>query len=113
VVCINMIAADSEREARFQFTTVQQQFLRLHRGDAGKLPAPVAQLGDEWAPRELMAMEQTLARSLVGDPEQVRHGLKALLAETRADELMFNGPIVDHQARLRSFEIAAELMQSL
>lgn len=31
----------------------------------------------------------------------------------RADELMFNGPIVDHQARLRSFEIAAELMQSL
>lgn len=113
VVCINMIAADSEREARFQFTTVQQQFLRLYRGDAGKLPAPVAGLGEEWSPRELMAMEQTLARSLVGDRNQVRHGLKALLAETGADELMFNGPIVDQGARLRSFEIAAELMQSL
>ena len=113
VVCINMIAADSEREARFQFTTVQQQFLRLYRGDAGKLPAPVAGLGEEWSPRELMAMEQTLARSLVGDRDQVRHGLKALLAETSADELMFNGPIVDQGARLRSFEIAAELMQSL
>ncbi|MDF8327987.1 luciferase-like monooxygenase [Aeromonas salmonicida] len=113
VVCINMIAADSEREARFQFTTVQQQFLRLYRGDAGKLPAPVAALGEEWSPRELMAMEQTLARSLVGDRDQVRHGLKALLAETGADELMFNGPIVDQGARLRSFEIAAELMQSL
>ncbi|HDN9021698.1 luciferase-like monooxygenase [Aeromonas salmonicida] len=113
VVCINMIAADSEREARFQFTTVQQQFLRLYRGDAGKLPAPVAGLGEEWSPRELMAMEQTLARSLVGDRDQVRHGLKALLVETGADELMFNGPIVDQGARLRSFEIAAELMQSL
>ncbi|MEL3925404.1 luciferase-like monooxygenase [Aeromonas enteropelogenes] len=113
VVCVNMIAADSEREARFQFTTVQQQFLRLYRGDAGKLPAPVQSLGDTWSPRELMAMEQTLARSLVGDQEQVRHGLKSLLVETRADELMFNGPIVDHQARLRSFEIAAELMKSL
>ncbi|WP_429179891.1 luciferase-like monooxygenase [Aeromonas salmonicida] len=113
VVCINMIAADSEREARFQFTTVQQQFLRLYRGNAGKLPAPVAGLGEEWSPRELMAMEQTLARSLVGDRDQVRHGLKALLAETGADELMFNGPIVDQGARLRSFEIAAELMQSL
>ncbi|MCE9934303.1 luciferase-like monooxygenase [Aeromonas salmonicida] len=113
VVCINMIAADSEREARFQFTTVQQQFLRLYRGDAGKLPTPVAGLGEEWSPRELMAMEQTLARSLVGDRDQVRHGLKALLAETGADELMFNGPIVDQGARLRSFEIAAELMQSL
>lgn len=113
VVCVNLIAADSEREARFQFTTVQQQFLRLYRGDAGKLPQPVQALGEEWSPRELMAMEQTLARSLVGDPERVRYGLKALLAETGADELMFNGPIVDHQARLRSFEIGAELMQGL
>ncbi|MDX7899253.1 luciferase-like monooxygenase [Aeromonas media] len=113
VVCINLIAADTTREARFLFTTLQQQFLRLYRGDAGKLPLPVQSLGEAWSPRELMAMEQTLARSLVGDPDQVHHGLKALLAETGADELMFNGPIVDHQARLRSFEIAAELMRSL
>ena len=113
VVCVNLIAADTDREARFLFTTLQQQFLRLYRGDAGKLPLPVQTLGDEWSPRELMAMEQTLARSLVGEPDRVRHGLKALLAETGADELMFNGPIVDQGARLRSFEIAAELMQSL
>lgn len=113
VVCINVIAADTTREARFLFTTLQQQFLRLYRGDAGKLPLPVQSLGEAWSPRELMAMEQTLARSLVGDPDLVRHGLKALLAETGADELMFNGPIADHQARLRSFEIAAELMRSL
>lgn len=113
VVCVNLIAADTDREARFLFTTLQQQFLRLYRGDAGKLPLPVQTLGDEWSPRELMAMDQTLARSLVGEPDRVRHGLKALLAETGADELMFNGPIVDHQARLRSFEIGAELMQGL
>ncbi|WP_323921756.1 luciferase-like monooxygenase [Aeromonas caviae] len=113
VVCVNLIAADTGREARFLFTTLQQQFLRLYRGDAGKLPLPVQTLGDEWSARELMAMEQTLARSLVGEPDRVRHGLKALLAETGADELMFNGPIVDHQARLRSFEIGAELMQGL
>ncbi|MGY3884286.1 luciferase-like monooxygenase [Aeromonas aquatica] len=113
VVCINVVAADTEREARFLFTTLQQQFLRLYRGDAGKLPLPVQELGEEWSPRELMAMEQTLARSLVGDRDRVRHGLQALLAETGADELMFNGPIVSHEARLRSFEIAAELMQSL
>ncbi|MBP0603943.1 luciferase-like monooxygenase [Aeromonas sanarellii] len=113
VVCVNLIAADSDREARFLFTTLQQQFLRLYRGDAGKLPLPVQTLGEVWSARELMAMEQTLARSLVGDPDRVRHGLKALLAETGADELMFNGPIVDHQARLRSFELGAELMQSL
>lgn len=75
VVCVNLIAADTDREARFLFTTLQQQFLRLYRGDAGKLPLPVQTLGDEWSPRELMAMEQTLARSLVGEPDRVRHGL--------------------------------------
>jgi alkanesulfonate monooxygenase SsuD/methylene tetrahydromethanopterin reductase-like flavin-dependent oxidoreductase (luciferase family) len=100
-----------QREARFQFTTLQQQFLRLHRGNAGKLPAPVIELGEEWSERELVAMEQTLARSLVGNPDQIRTASGAA-GGNPADELMFNGPIVDHQARLRSFEIR-ELMQTL
>lgn len=112
LVCVNLIAAQSTAEARFLFSTVQQQFLRLYRGDAGELPAPVEELTD-WAPHELVAMEKTLSRSLVGDEAAVRHGIQALLAETRADELMFNGPIFDQDARLRSFELGARIMQSL
>jgi alkanesulfonate monooxygenase SsuD/methylene tetrahydromethanopterin reductase-like flavin-dependent oxidoreductase (luciferase family) len=112
VVCVNLIAAESTAEARFLLSTVQQQFLRLYRGDAGELPAPVEELTG-WAPHELMAMEKTLSRSLVGDKAAIRHGIQALLAETQADELMFNGPIFDHQARLRSFALGAEIMRSL
>lgn len=51
--------------------------------------------------------------SVVGDPLQVKSGLEALLRETQADEVMVNGQIFDHQARLRSFEIVAEIKQQL
>ncbi|MHA6999908.1 LLM class flavin-dependent oxidoreductase [Aeromonas schubertii] len=112
LVCVNLVAADDSATARRLFTTVQQQFLRLHRGDAGELPHPVADL-DGWPPHELLAMERTLARSLVGDPDEIYHGVRALLAETGADELMFNGPITDHDARKRSFAIGAEVMKAL
>ncbi|PVF10292.1 LLM class flavin-dependent oxidoreductase, partial [Yersinia pestis] len=48
-----------------------------------------------------------------GDKSKVRHGLQSLLRETQADELMINGQIFDHQARLYSFETVASLQQDL
>jgi luciferase family oxidoreductase group 1 len=112
LVCVNLIAADDIATARRLFTSVQQQFLRLHRGDAGELPHPVDEL-EGYGAHELLAMERTLARSLVGNRDDVAHGIRALLAETRADELMFNGPITDHEARKHSFTIGAEVMKGL
>lgn len=76
MVCINVITADSERDACFLFTSMQQQFINLHRGRPGPLPPPV--MSD----------------------------IEALVKDTGADKLMINGQIFDHQARLRSFEIA-------
>ena len=82
VVCVNLIAADTDREARFLFTTLQQQFLRLYRGcrqaatagaDAGMMVS-----------RELMAMEQTLARSWWGSRIGYATASRLLLAETGA-----------------------------
>lgn len=51
--------------------------------------------------------------SIVGDENNVREGLQALLRETEADEIMVNGQIFDHQARLRSFEIVAQVKDAL
>lgn len=36
MVCVNVIAADSERDARFLFSSMQQQFINLRRGDRGR-----------------------------------------------------------------------------
>lgn len=113
MVCINIVAADTEREARFLFTSMQQQFINLRRGKPGPLPAPVENMDHLWTPSEQYGVQQALSMSLVGDVTKVQHGLAALMRETQADEIMVNGQIFDRQARLRSFELAMQAAQSL
>ncbi|KMV72758.1 hypothetical protein WB66_01115 [bacteria symbiont BFo1 of Frankliniella occidentalis] len=113
MVCVNVVAADSERDARFLFTSMQQQFINLRRGKPGPLPAPVENMDNLWSPSEQYGVQQALSMSVVGDKEKVRHGLAALMRETQADEIMVNGQIFDSQARLYSFELAMQARNSL
>jgi len=55
-------------------------------------------------------IDEALSRSFVGSPETIERGLRSFLVETRVDELMLAANIYDHTARLRSFEIAAQLL---
>ena len=109
MVGVNVFAADSDAEARRLFTSLQQQFISLRRGTPGPLPPPVDNMDDHWSPMERAGVEQSLAYSVIGPLDTVERGLQALIAETRADELMLTAQIYDHAARLRSFEIAAEV----
>ncbi|WP_256852148.1 luciferase-like monooxygenase [Pantoea sp. Fr+CA_20] len=112
-VCINIVAADTESEARFLFTSMQQQFINLRRGKPGPLPAPVQNMDSLWSPSEQYGVQQALSMSLVGDVDKVRHGLASLLRETQANEVMVNGQIYDNEARLHSFKLAMEAASSL
>ena len=107
MVGVNVFAAETEREARRLSTSLQQQFISLRRGTPGPLPPSVDGMEGRWSPVERMGVEQALAYSVVGTPDVVERRLKALIAETQADELMLTAQIFDHAARLRSFEIAA------
>ncbi|MDZ7279626.1 luciferase-like monooxygenase [Pantoea eucrina] len=113
MVCVNVVAADTERDARFLFTSMQQQFINLRRGKPGPLPAPVENMDALWSPSEQYGVQQALSMSVVGDIDKVRQGLAALQRETQADEIMVNGQIFDPQARLRSFALAMEAARSL
>jgi luciferase family oxidoreductase group 1 len=109
MVGVNVFAANTDAEARHLFTSLQQQFISLRRGTPGPLPPPVGNMEDQWSPMERAGVEQSLAYSVIGAPDTVERGLQALIAETRADELMLTAQIYDHAARLRSFEIAAKV----
>ncbi|PKH25855.1 LLM class flavin-dependent oxidoreductase [Enterobacterales bacterium CwR94] len=113
MVGVNIVAADSDRDARFLFTSMQQQFINLRRGQPGPLPAPVDNMDNIWSPSEQYGVQQALSMSLVGNKETVRHGLASLMRETGADEIMVNGQIFDHQARLHSFALAMEARNAL
>jgi luciferase family oxidoreductase group 1 len=110
---INVIAAESDPEAEWLFTSLQQAFLNLRRGRPGRLPPPVEDFGRSLNPMEQAMLRDTLAYAVVGSPEAVRQGLDAFVASTGADELMVTAQIFDHQARLRSFEITAEAKDAL
>lgn len=113
MVCINIIAADTQREAEFLFTSMQQAFVMLRRGEPSQLPAPVESMENIWSPAEKFGVQQALGMSLVGDKTKVRHGLDTILRQTQADEIMVNGQIFDHQARLYSFELAMQVMNEI
>jgi luciferase family oxidoreductase group 1 len=109
MVGVNVFAADTDIQAHRLFTSLQQQFISLRRGTPGPLPPPVDDMDEYWSPMERAGVEQALAYSVVGALNAVERGLEALIEETDADELMLTAQIYDHAARLRSFQIAAEV----
>ncbi len=110
---VNVIAADTDAEARRLFTSLQQQFIALRRGTPGLVPPPVDAMDGRWSPDEQAMLEHTLRYTIVGAPETIERGLRAFVAKTGADELMVTAQIYDHAARLRSFQLVAEARDRL
>jgi luciferase family oxidoreductase group 1 len=104
---INIIAADSDREARRLATTQQMSFAEIFRGARGLSRPPIDDIETFWSPLEKARASQMLARSVIGSPETVRAGIADFVAETGVDEIMIVSDVYDHATRLRSFEIIA------
>ena len=105
MVGLNVFAADTEAEAARLMTSMQQQFLRLRRGNPGKLPPPVDSIDALAAPHERAGVDAALRCTVVGTPESLGARLRDFVARTGADEVMVTAQIHDHAARRRSFEI--------
>jgi luciferase family oxidoreductase group 1 len=103
---VNVIAAETDDEARLLFTSLEQAFVNLRLGRPGQLPPPAEGFSERLGPLERSMLDHALNRAMVGSREKVWEGLEAFIAETGADELMVTSQIFDHEARLRSFEIA-------
>ncbi len=106
---LNICAADTDAEAARLFTSLQQQWTLLRRGSPAALPPPVDTMDGLWSEMERAGLENALGRAIIGSPETVAHKLKAFIAETAADEIVMTSQVYDHQARLRSFEIVAQI----
>ena len=110
MVGVNVVAAATDAEAAWHFTSIQQRFLGMQRGRRGPLPRPVdpSTLEQGWSPQEKTGVARMLAASAVGAPESVRRQLDAIVEATAADELIVAGAIHDHAARLASYRLLAE-----
>jgi len=106
----SVITADSEREARRLFTTQQQAFTGMIRGNRGRMRPPIDDIESFWTPAEKAYVERMLRYAFVGTPDTVRERLDAFMAETGVDEVIVTCAVYDHAARLRSYELLAEAM---
>lgn len=109
MLAINIVAADTDAEAWRLATTQFQSFLRLIRGTPGQMLPPVDSMDGLWTAQEKALVDARLGGSIIGGAATVKEGLAKMLNETGADELMINAMIFNHAARLRSYEIVADV----
>jgi luciferase family oxidoreductase group 1 len=105
----NVFAAETDEEAEFRATSWQQAFVNLRSGRPGRLPPPVEGYRQRVGPAENALLDSVLSCSAVGSRDTVKTRLQEFIEQTGADELMITSQVFDHQARLRSYEIVAEL----
>jgi luciferase family oxidoreductase group 1 len=113
MLALNVFAAPSEAEARRLRTSMQLAFARLRSGRPGPLPRPVDRIEDHVDPGLLAVVEQALSCTAVGTAETVAGTIRGFLARYQPDEVILTGQIHDHALRLRSFQIAAEVMKTI
>ena len=107
MVGVNIIAAESDAEARRLATTQQMSFANILRGARGLSKPPIDDIESYWSPTEKAQVSKMLDRSIIGSPDTVCAGIDRLVAETGADELMIVSDVYEHSARLRSLELIA------
>jgi len=110
---INVFAADTDAEAHRIFTSAQQQFTNLLRGTPGRLPPPIDDIERYWSPIERAQASARLAMSFVGSRETVARGLTEFIEMTSVEEIIVASMIYDHAARVRSYEILADVIARL
>jgi len=107
---INVIAADTDAEAKRLATTQQMSVADIFGGKRGLSKPPIDDIETYWSSDQKAGALRMLKRSVVGSPDSVRAGLRAFVDETKVDEVMVVSDVFDHQMRLRSLELIAKAM---
>jgi luciferase family oxidoreductase group 1 len=113
MVCVNVIAADTDAAARRLFTSHQQAFTQLRRGRPGQLPPPIDDIDSFWSSAEKAMVEQSMQCSFVGSSAAVEQGLRAFLDQVQVNELMTNVHVYDQVARRHSLTLTAAIRDRL
>ncbi|WP_375435954.1 LLM class flavin-dependent oxidoreductase [uncultured Hymenobacter sp.] len=113
LACVNVVAADTDAEAQWLATSLQQFMLGVISGKPAPLQPPVESMDALWGPTQQQAVGQMLAYSFVGGKATLQHDLQQFAARTRINEIMAVSNIYSHEARVHSYQLLAEALQEL
>lgn len=105
-----VICAETEEEARRIASSRDLWRLRFEKGELGPYPPPEDAMNYPYSPEERHLIERRQVPSVIGNPEQVRDGLLAFAKEYDVDEIVVLTICYDFEARLRSYELVANVM---
>ncbi len=108
MVGVNIIAADTDAEAKHLATTQQMSIADLFRGARGLSQPPIDDIESYWTASEKGMARSFFERAIIGAPDTVRTGMAALIADTQADELMIVTDVFDFGARCHSLDLIAQ-----
>ena len=111
--CISVIVADTNEQAEYLFSSMQQRFLGMIRNRRGKLLPPIDNIENCWSPMEKAQVESMLSCAFIGCAATVKDKLQHFINRTQADELIVNAGIFDQSAKLHSYELLADIGKQL
>ncbi|RZL50688.1 MAG: LLM class flavin-dependent oxidoreductase [Pedobacter sp.] len=111
MACVNVVVADTDQEAELLSTSLKQLFIGIVTGQRKLLQQPIDTMEGIWDDMQEEAVHQMLAVSFIGGPEKIKADLQSFLAQTGVDEIMATSHIYDHQARLHSYELFADIIK--
>ncbi|WP_010281079.1 LLM class flavin-dependent oxidoreductase [Bacillus timonensis] len=110
MVAVNIIAAETDEEAELLVTSLKQNFLNMIRNTPSQLQPPVKNFDELLSPYEKAILEKQLGSTIIGSPITVKKKLQSFLDETKVDEIMVSTTVYDHNARLNSHQLVAEII---
>lgn len=111
MVGLNIIVAETDKQAQRLATTLQQQFLNLMRGNLAPLQPPVDDIREVASSYELKVLQDQLGSSIIGSPQTVKEKLQTFIDNSQVDEIIAVAQIFDHKARLQSYEFLADMFK--
>lgn len=114
MIGVNIIAAESNDEAKLLATSQQQQFISLMRNEPTQLKQPIKNIEKFASTRELNALKRTLnsGTTIVGNIDHIKQKINHLIEETNTNEIIINSQIYEQKKRLKSYEIVGKLLNS-
>jgi luciferase family oxidoreductase group 1 len=112
MACVNVIAADTDDEAQYLASSAYQAFLGIVRNKREQLQPPVRNMQEMWNELEEAQIKQMLSASFIGSPDTIRKDIESFIKATGINELMANAHIYDLNAKLHSYELLKEVMES-
>jgi luciferase family oxidoreductase group 1 len=112
LACVNVVAADTDDEAAYLSTSLQQLFKGILTGRRQLLQPPVASMDELWSTAEREAALQMLTYSFFGSKATIQTQLADFIDQTGIQEIMATSHIYDQSARLKSYRLLAEALNA-